>query len=86
MPAGNRTPVLIIAGEYDTSGAPPEDARRIAALLGNATVVELPGQGHADPIGACVQGLAFQFWQDPNRPVDRSCIAEMPAIRFATAW
>jgi pimeloyl-ACP methyl ester carboxylesterase len=86
VPAGNRTPVLIIAGEYDTSGAPPEDARRIAALLGNATVVELPGQGHADPIGACVQGLVFQFWQDPNRPVDRSCIAEMPAIRFATAW
>jgi pimeloyl-ACP methyl ester carboxylesterase len=86
LPAGNRTPVLIIAGEYDTSGAPPEDARRIAALLENATVVALPAQGHADPAGACVQRLMLQFWQDPNRPLDRSCIAAMPAIRFVTAW
>jgi pimeloyl-ACP methyl ester carboxylesterase len=86
VPAGNRTPVLIISGEYDTSGAPPEDARRIADLLGNATVVELPGQGHADPIGPCVQGLVFQFWQDPNRSIDTACIAAMPAIRFATSW
>jgi pimeloyl-ACP methyl ester carboxylesterase len=86
VPAGSRSPVLIIVGEYDTSGAPPEDARRIADLLGNATVVELPGQGHADPIGPCVQRLLLQFWQDPNRVVDRSCINAMPAIRFATSW
>ncbi|HSJ62568.1 MAG TPA: alpha/beta fold hydrolase [Gemmatimonadaceae bacterium] len=86
VPTGNRAPVLIIAGEYDTSGAPPEDARRIAALLGNTTVVELRGQGHADPIGPCVQRMLLQFWQDPNRAVDRSCIDAMPAIRFATSW
>jgi pimeloyl-ACP methyl ester carboxylesterase len=86
VPNGNRAPVLIISGEYDTSGAPPEDARRLADLLGTATVIELPGQGHADPIGPCVQGLVFQFWQQLNRPIDRSCIAAMPAIRFITAW
>jgi pimeloyl-ACP methyl ester carboxylesterase len=87
-PTGSRTPVLIIVGEYDTSGAPPEDGRRIAAVLENAALVVLPAQGHAvsarpDP---CVQGMMFQFWRDPTRPVDTSCVAGMPGIRFVTRW
>jgi pimeloyl-ACP methyl ester carboxylesterase len=87
-PTGSRTPVLIIVGEYDTSGAPPEDGRRIAALLENATLVVLPAHGHAvsaRPV-LCIQGMMFQFWQDPTRPVDTSCLAGMPGIRLVTRW
>jgi pimeloyl-ACP methyl ester carboxylesterase len=88
MPTGSPTPVLILVGEFDTSGAPPEDGRHLAALLGNATLVELPAQGHAVavPPNPCIQGMILQFWLDPNRPVDTSCVAGMPGIRFVTRF
>jgi hypothetical protein len=87
-PTGIRKPVHIVVREYDTSGAPPEAARRIASLLGNATVVELPAQGHNDAPrpGSCAMRIIFAFAGDPTRPVDTSCIAGMPRIQFVTEW
>lgn len=86
MPDGSRTPVLMFVGEYDTSGAAPEDSRIITSLLGNTIVVVLPAQGHTGRPGPCVQHITLQFWRDPARPVDTSCVAGMPAVRFATQW
>jgi pimeloyl-ACP methyl ester carboxylesterase len=88
IPMGSRTPVLIVVGEYDVS-APPEDGRWIASLLRNATLVEMPAQGHADaalPEQPCAQRIMSQFSQEPTRPVDTSCVAGLPGIRFVTQW
>ena len=87
MPTGSQTPVLILVAEYDVGGASPEDGRSIANLLGNGTLVELPAEGHADSArpGTCVRSIMFQFWQEPMRPVDISCVAGMPGVRFVTS-
>jgi 3-oxoadipate enol-lactonase len=41
-----RAPVLVVAGEQDRV-APPHEAERLAAALPDATMVLLPGAGHA---------------------------------------
>lgn len=38
-------PILVLVGRYDYI-TPPSQARRLAALAPNATVLELPGSGH----------------------------------------
>jgi pimeloyl-ACP methyl ester carboxylesterase len=55
-PAASSAPVLILAGELDLR-TPVEPARRLAATLGNATVVTAPGVGHA-VYGANINGCA----------------------------
>jgi pimeloyl-ACP methyl ester carboxylesterase len=87
MPTESNAPVLLLAGEYDHI-APPESARWIASRLRHATVVALPAHVHDDirPWSMCPVSITSRFWQDPTRPVDSSCTADMPPLRFVTTW
>ena len=78
-------PTLIVTGRFDDR-TPTEHARRIAATLSHAYVVEMPNEGHdARPTG-CHAAIVTQFFSDPTRKPDTSCIATIPPIPFATSW
>ena len=88
MPAPLRSdiPTLILTGYFDDR-APTEHARRIAATLSHAYLVEFPDEGHdARRPSACHAGIVAQFLEDPTRQPDMSCVATIPPIPFAVAW
>lgn len=83
-PVHSDIPTLILTGEFDAR-TPVENGRRIARTLTRAYVHELPGTGHnGQP--PCMQNIISQFWNDPMRAPDVSCIAGMPRIEFPTRW
>jgi hypothetical protein len=58
----------------------------MAASLSRAYVVELPDEGHDARPGACHAAIVQQFYEDPTRAPDTTCIAHIPSIQFATSW
>lgn len=46
---GVRLPTLVVAGEADAA-TPPDEARRLHALIAGSELVIVPGAGHAVPI------------------------------------
>lgn len=87
MPAPVRSdiPTLILTGYFDDR-APTAHARRIAATLRRAYLVEFPDEGHDARPAACHAAIMTQFLEDPTRQPDTSCVATIPPIPFATAW
>jgi pimeloyl-ACP methyl ester carboxylesterase len=87
MPAPVRSdiPTLIVTGYFDDR-APTEHARRIAATLSRAHLVEFPDEGHDTRPSACHAGIVAQFLEDPTRQPDTSCVATIAPIPFAVAW
>lgn len=87
MPAPVRgsIPTLILTGYFDDR-TPTEHARRIAATLTHAYVVEFPDEGHDARPSPCHAGIVAQFLEDPTRQPDTSCIATIAPIPFAVAW
>jgi pimeloyl-ACP methyl ester carboxylesterase len=84
-PVRSDIPTLILTGGLDDR-TPTEHARRIASTLGRAYVVEFPNEGHDARPSACHAAIARQFWEDPARKPDTSCVATAPPVSFATAW
>lgn len=81
-PIASDVPVLVLAGEYDAV-RPLVEAHRAAAPLGDATVVEFPGAGHAVALaGTCPLGVMAQFLDDPAATLDTSCTDGMQGPRF----
>lgn len=78
-------PVLILTAEFDPA-TPPEDGRDIAAMLPNAHHYELRGESHAGAPAGCRRSIIGQFFDDPSREPDVSCIAAMPRVQFVTGW
>ena len=78
-------PTLIVTGHFDDR-TPTEHARRIASTLSRAYLVEFPAEGHDPRPSPCHWAIARQFWEDPTRPPDTSCVATLPDIGFATTW
>jgi len=78
-------PTLILTGYFDDR-TPTEHARRIASTLSRAYLVEFPDEGHDARPARCNWAIALQFWEDPSRPPDTSCVATIPPIAFATTW
>ena len=79
------TAVLIITGYLDDRTT-TDMARRIAATLRRATLVEMRNEGHdARPTG-CHMSLMARFITNPAQPVDTSCVATVTPIRFVTTW
>jgi pimeloyl-ACP methyl ester carboxylesterase len=87
MPAPVRSgiPTLILTGDFDDR-APTELARRIAATLSHAYLVEFPDEGHDARPSACHMGILVKFLEDPTRQPDTSCAATIAPISFAVAW
>jgi len=70
-------PTLILNGEYDPV-TPPVWAYLAAEGLSNAQVFVFPGYGHAVlDAGPCPLAMIVDFLNDPNMPVDASCIAQI---------
>jgi pimeloyl-ACP methyl ester carboxylesterase len=78
-------PTLILTGYFDDR-TPTEHARRIASTLGRAYLVEFPDEGHDARPSRCHWAIGLQFWEDPSRPPDTSCVATIPPVAFATTW
>jgi pimeloyl-ACP methyl ester carboxylesterase len=87
MPAPVRSdiPTLILTGYFDDR-TPTDHARRIAATLSRAYLVEFPDEGHDARPPACHWAIVQQFLEDPTRKPDTSCVATITPIPFATAW
>ena len=78
-------PTLIQTGHFDDR-TPVGQARRIAATLSRVYLVELPNEGHDARPGPCHAAIVAQFFEEPTRPPDTSCIATIAPVRFATTW
>jgi len=85
-PVRSDIPTLILSGRFDDR-TPTEQARRIAATLSHAYLYEFPNEAH-DPArpAACHMSILMQFFENPFRAPDASCIAAIPPIPFATSW
>jgi pimeloyl-ACP methyl ester carboxylesterase len=84
-PVHSDIPALILTGYFDDR-TPTEHARRIAATLSRAYLVEFPDEGHDSRPTGCHAGIVGLFLEDPARKRDTSCFAAIPPIPFATAW
>lgn len=84
-PVRSDIPTLILTGHFDDR-TPSEHAYRIAATLSRAYLVEFPDEAHDTRPGACHAAIVLQFFEDPTRQPDTSCVATIPPIPFATAW
>ena len=84
-PVKTDIPTLIVTGHFDDR-IPTEHARRIAATLSRAYVVEMPNEGHDARPSGCHAAIVAQFFVDPMRKPDTSCVATIPPIAFATSW
>jgi pimeloyl-ACP methyl ester carboxylesterase len=84
-PVQSDIPTLILTGYFDDR-TPAEQARRIAATLSRVHLVELPNEGHDARPGPCHAAIVAQFFEDPTRRPDTSCVATIAPIRFVTTW
>jgi pimeloyl-ACP methyl ester carboxylesterase len=84
-PVRSDIPTLILTGSFDDR-TPTEHARRIASTLSRAYLVEFPDEGHDARPSRCHWAIALNFWEDPTRPPDTSCVATILPIAFATTW
>ena len=85
VPVRSDVPTLIMTGYFDDR-TPTTQARRIAATLGRAFVVELPDEAHDARPSPCDAAIVNRFLQEPTRMPDSSCIETIPAVAFATTW
>jgi hypothetical protein len=63
-----------------------EQARRIAATLSHVYLVEMPNEGHDARPGPCHTAIVTQFFDDPTRRPDTSCVATIAPTPFVTTW
>jgi len=71
-------PVLLMEGGLDPV-APPRFADIITAGLSHATVVVVPAGGHGNAFnGDCATSISLAFLDNPQAPVDTSCVASLP--------
>lgn len=74
-PVSSTVPALILQGAYDMR-TPVYMGKRAARELSNSIYVLVPQQGHEvwTHSGDCVGGIATAFIQDPDTPLDLSCL------------
>jgi hypothetical protein len=84
-PVRSDIPTLILTAHFDDR-TPTEQARRIAAALGRAYLVEFPDETHDARPSACHAAIVAQFYAEPTKSPDTSCVGSIPPIPFATAW
>jgi pimeloyl-ACP methyl ester carboxylesterase len=81
-PVTSDIPTLVMTGEFDPI-TPPAWGRQAAETLENSSFYLYPNVGHgAASVAGCPQDMLVAFLDDPSRPPDDTCIAEM-ILRFA---
>ena len=82
-PVASSIPTLLISGSFDTLTS-LAGANVAAASLSNATIVSIPGVGHAvAPQSPCAQAVIVSFLADPDAP-DTSCVGALKPPSFAS--
>jgi pimeloyl-ACP methyl ester carboxylesterase len=80
-PVVSNVPVLAIAGQFDPV-TPPGWGRGVISRMEHGHFVEFPGMGHAVGLSeACPFQIADDFFADPRKAPDTSCVAEI-AVEF----
>ena len=79
-PVVSDLPTLVLAGQFDPI-TPPSNGRRAAETLSRSTFIEFPGVGHGALVDVCARNIMSAFFDNPEAPVDTSCVAGM-APRF----
>jgi len=79
-PVVSDLPTLVLAGQFDPI-TPPSNGRRAAETLWRSTFIEFPGVGHGALVSECARSIMAAFFDDPEAPVDQSCVVTM-APRF----
>ena len=83
-PVRSDIPTLIVTGRFDDR-TPTTYARRIAATLSRAYLVEMPNEGHDWRPTECHAAIVAQFFRDPTHSPDMSCARRLAPIVFATS-
>jgi pimeloyl-ACP methyl ester carboxylesterase len=84
QPVVSGIPTLLISGSFDTLTS-LAGAKAAAAKLSNATIISIPGVGHAvSPQSPCAQAVVVSFLADPAAP-DTSCVGALKPPRFTSA-
>lgn len=78
-------PVLLVVGSVDPI-TPPAYAEYVQTGLSNSFLVEVPATGHFTTRPPCAAGIMAEFLRSPERAPDQSCLGEMEAIDFVTAY
>ncbi len=84
-PVRSDIPTLILTGYFDDR-TPSDQARRIAATLSRVYLVEMPNEGHDARPGPCHMAIVTQFFDDPTRRPDTSCVGTIAPTPFVTTW
>jgi pimeloyl-ACP methyl ester carboxylesterase len=79
-----RPPTLVMSGAIDPV-TPPAVGREAARLMGEGTHhLEFPATGHGVVSQSpCAAAIFMAFLDDPSAPPDRSCLAQVPPLKFA---
>jgi pimeloyl-ACP methyl ester carboxylesterase len=81
-PVASDRPVLLLSGSNDPI-TPPDYAARVAATLAHAPQLVGRDQGHGLVGVGCVPRLLRTFLENPDKPVDATCLAaEVPMPFF----
>jgi pimeloyl-ACP methyl ester carboxylesterase len=83
QPVASSIPTLLISGSFDTLTS-LAGAKAAAAKLSNATIISIPGVGHAvSPASPCAQTVIVSFLADPTAP-DTSCVGALKPPSFTS--
>jgi pimeloyl-ACP methyl ester carboxylesterase len=67
-------PTLVLSGEFDPI-TPPAWGWLASATLSHSQFFEFPGYSHGVSVSSsCASGMVVSFVDDPNAPVDASCV------------
>jgi hypothetical protein len=64
-----------LGGEFDPNAA-PDDMSELAATLKNSYTFLMPWMGHAVSGNECANRMIREFFADPGKAPDLSCIEE----------
>ena len=83
QPVASSIPTLLISGSFDTLTS-LAGAKAAAAKLSNATIISIPGIGHAvSPSSPCAQSVIVSFLADPAAP-ETSCVGALRPPSFTS--
>lgn len=78
----SEVPALLIGGELDPI-TPPQNAWDTGAALARSQVVIYPRGGHSASLASpCLGSLVVSFFNAPDAPVNRACLAQEPPAPF----
>ncbi len=84
LPVESSIPTLLLAGALDPITPPDTTADLTAPHLSNRFYYVFPARSHAVSFTPCADSVMRQFFDDPTRAPDTSCIASIQPVRFYT--